>query len=206
MCICHHNTDKKRGLNIMDTEKTTTMSMREYSRLRAVTYEAVRAQVARYQTQLEGHTFKEDGSKKIMLDEWAIKFLDKHRMTRTVVMKASDTESEKEIKSLNEQVQQLQAELFKAEKQIIALQAEQNKLLEEQKLLIANNARNEALLLIADKEHDQLQEANKALADTKIDLELARTACDTMKQEKEQAQNELSKYHPSLLGFYRKDK
>lgn len=174
----------------MATE-STTMSMRDYSRQRAVTYEAVRAQVARYKKELDGHTFKEDGSKKIMLDDFAVKFLDKHRQQRTVIVKASEDETQKEIDRLRQQVEQLQTELFKTEKELLDLHKSREK-------LIADNARNEALLLIADKEHDQLQQTNKALADTKLELEVARNTCNT-------AQQELAKYHKTLFGLYRKD-
>lgn len=164
-------------------DEATTMSMRDYSRLRAVTYEAVRQQVARYQKELEGHTFKANGSKKIMLDEFAVKFLDKHRMTRTVVVKASEDETEKELQRLRQQVEQLQAELFKTNKELV-------KLHESREQLLIDNAKNETLLALADKEHDLLEQAKKDLIVSQKELE--------------ESKQELSKYHKSFLGFYRK--
>ena len=193
-------------------DETTTMSMRDYSRLHHVSYESIRAQVKRYQAELEGHTYKEEGSKKIILDEFAVKFLDKHRRSRVVVVKASEDETQKELDRLKQQVELLQAELVKTNKELAELHKSREKLIED-------NARNAALLLIADKEHDELQETKQVLSDTKLNLELSRTTCNTMQQElaeSKQALNninidlqkttaELGKYHKSLFGFYRKD-
>jgi len=168
-----------------------TISMRDYSRTRAVSYEAVRAQVARYKEQLDGHTFKEAGSKKIMLDDYAVKFLDKHRQQRAVIVKASTEETQREIERLQQQVEKLQAELFKTEKELINLHKNREK-------LIADNARNEALLLIADKEHDQLQQTNSELAATKLDLEISRSNCINLQQE-------IGKFKKTIFGLYKKD-
>jgi chromosome segregation ATPase len=179
-------------------ENETTMSMREYSRLRAVTYEAVRAQVARYNKELEGHITKENGSKKLMLDDWAIKFLDKHRQQRTVVMKASTDETEKELIRLRERVEQLQAELFATNKELIELHKSREKLIED-------NARNEALLMIADKEHDQLEQTRQELSKANTTIEVQVKELDATKKELDTKQTELNKYHKTLFGLYRKD-
>jgi chromosome segregation ATPase len=179
-------------------EQTTTMSMRDYSRLRAVTYEAVRQQVARYQKELEGHTFKENCSKKIMLDEFAIRFLDKHRMTRTVVVKASEDETQKELERLRQQVEQLNAELHLAKDEI-------NEIRKSKEQLLIDNARNETLLALADKEHTLLEEAKKDLIISQRELEETKQEISRTKQELNTSTQELAKYHKSIFGFYRKD-
>lgn len=178
--------------------ENSTMSMRDYSRLRAVTYEAVRAQVARYKKELDGHTFKEDGSKKIMLDDFAVKFLDKHRQQRTVIVKASDDETEKELQRLRMQVEQLNAELRSTERELYELRKSREQLL-------IDNSRNETLLALADKEHDLLEQTKKDLIISQKELDESRNTCNTMLQQLDESKQELNKYHKSIFGFYRKD-
>ena len=180
------------------SDDTNYMSMREYAHKTGVTYEAVRAQVAKYKKELEGHTHKEDGTKKILLDEYAIKFLQRHRAPRPVVITASDDETQAEIDRLNEQIKQLEAELRKADKEIIALHEAKEK-------LIADNARNETLLLLADKEHEQLEQTRQELAEHKADLKITQESLTRTKQELDTSTAELGKYHKSIFGFYRKD-
>ena len=179
-------------------------SMRDYSRLRAVSYEAIRQQVSRYEKELSGHT-KKDG-KKILLDEWAVSFLDKHRMTRTVVVKADSDESEREIKKLQEDKDRLIAELDKAKSMIIGLQKENG-------ALLADNARSEALLMIADKEHDELTEAKQRLNDStqeliEISRNLAKSRDELAKKDDviSKKDDELSQYRPTWFGLYKKVK
>lgn len=181
-----------------------TMGMREYSRLRAVSYEAIRSQVKRYEKELDGHITK-DG-KKLMLDDWAVAFLDKHRMDRTVVMKASTEESEREIQALREENKRLVTELDKAKNMIIGLQKENN-------TLIADNARSEALLMIADKEHDELAEAKQKLDHSTQDLieiskNLAKSRDELAKKDDviTQKDKELSQYKPTWFGLFKKVK
>lgn len=180
------------------SDDTNFMTMREYAHNRHVTYEAVRSQVAKYKKELDGHTHKEDGTKKILLDEYAVNFLDRHRAPRPVIVKANKEETQAEIDRLNDYIKQLEAEIRKADKEIIALHEAKEK-------LIADNARSETLLLLADKEHEQLEQTRQELSDHKADLKITKDTLAQTKQELDTKTAELGKFHKSILGFYRKD-
>ena len=96
------------------------------------------------------------------------------------------------------QIKQLEAELRKADKEIIALHEAKEK-------LIADNARSETLLLLADKEHEQLEQTRQELSDHKADLKITKDTLTQTKQELDTKTAELGKFHKSILGFYRKD-
>jgi signal transduction protein with GAF and PtsI domain len=144
------------------------MTIREYAVSRSISYEAVAKQIRQYKKkELKKHITYQGRTAE--LDDFAVEFLDQHRQPRSVVMQASTEETQRELERLHNQVHQLQAELQKKSDKI-------EKLLEDQNTLIADKARNDALLLIADKEHDELQELR----------------------------TELSKYQRTLFGLYRK--
>lgn len=177
-------------------EKAEKISIREYSKERHVSYEAVRRQVVRYEKELKGHTEKTD--QKILLDEWAVNFLDKHRMQRNVVQIASDDEIQNELNRLKEQVAQLQNKLFETEQKLIESH-------EEQKKLIADGAKADAMLMLAERDREELKETKQVLQDTKVEFEVMKVTLNHTEQEKEQAIQELNKYHKSIFGFYRKE-
>lgn len=146
------------------------MTVKEYAVSRAISYEAVAKQIRQYKkNELKKH-IKYQG-RTAQLDDYAIDFLDQHRQQRTVVVTASNEETQKELERLHNQVHQLQTELYKKSEEV-------NQLLRERTALREDKARNDALLMLADKEHDELQEVKQ----------------------------ELDSYKPMFLGFYRKIK
>lgn len=151
------------------------MTIKEYATSRGVSYETVRRQVAGHKKkELKGH-IKYQGNQSF-LDDYAIEFLDQHRQPRNVVVTANNEETQRELEKLHNQVHQLQAELLKRADRI-------TELLEKNSLLLEDNAKNKALLLLADKEHDELQ---------------------TVKQELETSKEELNKYQKTIFGLYKK--
>lgn len=142
------------------------ISIRQYAKSRHVSYEAVRRQVTKYAKELEGHT--ETKNHTCLLDDIACDFLDTHRQKRAIIIDDENARAETDLLKL--EIERLKKEISDQKDTIIALQ-------NEQKAYIADKARNDTLLMIADKEHDELEETRK----------------------------ELAKYHKSLFGFYRKD-
>lgn len=132
------------------------MTIKEYAMSRGVSYEAVRRQVTSLKKKELKKHIKYNG-RTAELDDYAIEVLDQHRQPREVVVLASNDETQKELERLHNQVHQLQIELQKSTMKI-------NELLEEKVLLVEDKARNETLLLLADKEHDELQEVKQELA------------------------------------------
>ena len=132
------------------------MTIKEYAMSRGVSYEAVRRQVTSLKKKELKKHIKYNG-RTAELDDYAIEVLDQHRQPREVVVLASNDETQKELERLHNQVHQLQTELQKSTMKI-------NELLEEKVLLVEDKARNETLLLLADKEHDELQEVKQELA------------------------------------------
>lgn len=151
------------------------MTIKEYAMSRGVSYEAVRRQVtALKKKELKKHVTVKGRQQE--LDEYAVEVLDQHRQPREVVVVASNGDTQKELERLHNQVHQLQAELYKKSE-------EMNQLLKERALLLEDKARNETLLLLADKEHDELQE---------------------VKQELTTSKEELNKYQKTIFGLYKK--
>lgn len=168
-------------------EEVKEMSFSEYGKSRSVSYEAVRKQVLLYKKELKGHI--KTKYNKQMLDATAIAFLDEHRQPKTIIMDSSE--------DLKAEIEYLKAELDKAKNKIITLQDEKdsakdriNQLMEERTQLIEDKTRTDTLLLLADKEHDELTETRQKLEENK------RKLADT--------QNELSQFVPTLFGLFRK--
>lgn len=132
------------------------MTIKEYASSRGVSYETVRRQVAAAKKKaLKGHLNYQ--GKQAFLDDFAIDYLDQHRQPRNVVVAANNEDIQKELERLHNQVHQLQTELYKKSEEMNAMYKEQTKLLEEK-------AHTNGLLMLADKEHAELEEAKKELA------------------------------------------
>ncbi len=151
------------------------MTIKEYSMSRGVSYEAVRKQVsALKKKELKKH-IKYNG-RTAELDDYAVEVLDQHRQQREVVVVASNIDTQKELERLHNQVHQLQAELLKRADKI-------TELIEKNSLLLEDNAKNQTLLLLADKEHEELEQ---------------------VKQELTTSKEELNKYQKTIFGLYKK--
>ena len=113
------------------------ISLKEYAKQNNVSYEAIRKQVRRYQKELEGHIFKQDG-KTQFLDDEAVLFLNEKRKSNPIIVQevAKDEQIEEltnQNKMLLVKVAELQDQLLKKQDKIELLQADKIALLEEKK-------------------------------------------------------------------------
>ena len=113
------------------------INLKEYAKQNNISYEAVRKQVRRYQKELEGHIFKQDG-KTQYLDEEAVAFLnDKRKSNPIIVQEVAKDEQIEELQNQNKmllvKVAELQDQLLKKQDKIELLQADKIALLEEKK-------------------------------------------------------------------------
>lgn len=152
----------------------TVFTFKEYAKMKNISYEAVRKQVARYKKELEGHIIQ-DGRQQF-LDEEAVAFLDERRMKNPVVLVQQDKDAE--LERLRKEKEDLLIRLtalndWKAEKAIEIARAEQQLLLIEAK----------------DEEIKQLQSEKEAVEKDKSVLEGfiqdAKTEIATLTEEKE---------------------
>lgn len=144
------------------------MTIKEYAESRKISYEAVRKQVKDYKkTDLKKHVVYQ--GRQAYLDDFAVDYLDQHRQKRNVVLYPTNKEIEEEMTRLRNQIAKLQEELVSRTDRI-------NVLLEEKTLLIEDKAKSDARLMLADKEHDELEEAKQ----------------------------ELNKYQRTIFGLYKK--
>ena len=116
------------------------ISMKDYSKQKNISYEAVRKQVVRYKTELEGHIFKRDRTQ--FLDEYAVDFLDQKRAVNPIVI--YEANKVEEIAALREENNTLLRELAAVQKLLLE---EQRKLIPlEAKLEIAEKEKQQAIL------------------------------------------------------------
>lgn len=117
-------------------------TIRDYAKTRNVAYESVRKQVKRYSKELKGHTVKDGAT---MLDDFAIEFLDKHRMKRdvNVIQEPDAQETQQEIINLRAEIEQLkqklvdaQTEIINAKNETLATHTKYQELLERNQLLL----------------------------------------------------------------------
>lgn len=117
-------------------------TIRDYAKTRNVAYESVRKQVKRYSKELKGHTVKDGAT---MLDDFAVEFLDKHRMKRdvNVIQEPDAQETQQEITNLRAEIEQLkqklvdaQTEIINAKNETLATHAKYQELLERNQLLL----------------------------------------------------------------------
>lgn len=169
------------------------VTLKQFAIDQGISYEAVRKQVVKYADDLSDHIVKKDRTQ--LLDEFAVEFLKNRRRESPVVLMTMDKSEEneqlkKEVESLKAQLMTAQNELLKskdetlrAQKQIIELQNEAAKNIEDRMkyaaLLEDNQAKEEALKAAATRE-----------------AEIQRL-CD-------QAQAEVRSYHKTIFGLYKK--
>lgn len=112
------------------------VTIKEYAKQKGVSYEAVRKQINRYQSDLKGHISKVGRTN--YLDDKAVEFLDGKRAENPVVVveAAKDEQIQRlqdENKALLIKVAELQDQLLKEKDNVKQLQAEKIELLEEKK-------------------------------------------------------------------------
>lgn len=101
----------------------TMISIKDYAKNKSVSYEAVRKQVNRYKTELEGHIHKVNRTQ--YLDDEAVTFLDSKRTENPVILLQMDKDEEiqrlsDENKALLIQIAQIQSELIQTQKALSA--------------------------------------------------------------------------------------
>lgn len=112
------------------------VTIKEYAKQKGVSYEAVRKQINRYQSDLKGHISKVGRTN--YLDDKAVEFLDGKRAENPVVLveAAKDEQIQRlqdENKALLIKVAELQDQLLQEKDKVKQLQAEKIELLEEKK-------------------------------------------------------------------------
>ena len=182
------------------------ISLRDYAEQKNISYEAVRKQVTRYKSELDGHIIM-DGRQQF-LDEDAVAFLDSKRQKNPVaIIQQSKNET---IEMLEEQVKQLliktaaQADKiselseWKAENSLLIASADQTRLAleaaqEEKKILevFIQDAKNEITALTEEKSlelaetRQRAEEAEARVKETQEALEASEAKLEALKNEKE---------------------
>lgn len=109
------------------------LSLKEYATNKGISYEAVRKQVKRYKSELEGHISKVNRTQ--YLDDEAVAFLDTKRQENPVILLQVDKDEEiqrlsNENKRLLLRVAELQDALLREKDTVKELQTEKIALLE----------------------------------------------------------------------------
>lgn len=191
------------------------LSVKQYADSRGISGTAVRKQLARYSEELEGHII--ETSRRRMLDDVAISFLDQHRQPRTMVIDGEATLADqvevlqKQVKKLQEtsmaeQIEFLKRELKESQERVIQLQAgmiEMMKLKDENLKLLADNQKKDANL---QKKAAEINEKEAVIQAKEEELNVMDVTLHEVKDRLQQAEKEASSYHKSIFGFYRKDK
>lgn len=212
------------------------ISLREYAEKNKVTYETIRKKVTRLEREglLEGHVENINGTRYI--DDEAIELLNQTRKKMLVIEYADGLQNG--LDEANDTIRSLQADkidllekINEANKRLLALSDEVNKLKVEQAKLESDNK-----LLLEDSERAKA-ESEKVRADLKTvteakaksDLLLQQAEGDKARlqgevvskaqeieehkkeiserdQEIQEQAEELASYHKTIFGLYRKDK
>ena len=174
------------------------ISIKEYAQSKGVSYEAVRRQVRKFshdekefKKHIQENPQRGTGT---LLDDWAIDYLDKHRLPRPVIVRASEDETQRELENLRSQLAKAMTELNSAKDTIIRLQDEKLALTEEKSLAIEDKTRATTLLEQKDKDLEESKAENQ-----KLNQEIA-----TKNQELEQRDKELNSYQKTIFGLYKK--
>lgn len=171
------------------------VTIKEYARLHNVSYEAVRAQIKRYESDLEGHIHKEGRTR--FLDDYAVSFLDDRRKGNPVIVQ--EIEKTEAIERYREENERLKTLLLEAQQTIIDLQADNAKRIESE-------AKYTALLSDSEKKDIILQEAEKNLSEAKIELSEALENVENLQAELKESRTEADSYQKTFFGLYKKVK
>lgn len=152
------------------------VSIKDLAAQNNVTYEAVRQQVQRYTSELEGHIFVQGRTK--YLDDYAVEFLNSKRDANPVVV--YDVNKDSEIERLENENALLRMKLLEKQEKIEKLQ---DKLLEAAETpVLLLTAQND--LLATQAELSEAQEKIKVLSD-ELDEYKAKEENPAPEQEKE---------------------
>ena len=99
-------------------------SLKEYAARKNLSYESIRRQVARYRNnELKGHIQVEPGTKRQLIDEEGIAFLDGRRQKNPVSV-VTDRKHE-EAEELKRQLETAKLEIIRLQQEVIELQKQQ---------------------------------------------------------------------------------
>ncbi|WP_349687911.1 hypothetical protein [Acidaminococcus sp. DS4831] len=112
------------------------ITIKDYAKQKGVSYEAIRKQIKRYDTELEGHLIKQN--RFLMLDDEAVQFLDGKRSENPVIVYEQNKDEEleqlrQENKMLLIQMNTVQDQLGKVQQKLIA-EMSTTKLLTQEKV------------------------------------------------------------------------
>lgn len=112
------------------------ITIKDYAKQKGVSYEAIRKQIKRYDTELEGHLIKQN--RFLMLDDEAVQFLDEKRSENPVIVYEQNKDEEleqlrQENKMLLIQMNTVQDQLGKVQQKLIA-EMSTTKLLTQEKV------------------------------------------------------------------------
>ncbi len=167
------------GSCIKGVRDMEVMTTKQFAESQQVTYEAIRKQLIRYRKELDGHIIQKGRTK--YLDEYAVEFLSHRRRENPVIMQTQDNRAE--IEDLKQQIDNLRIALLESQQKVISLQ-------ESEKLAIESKAKYTALIEVHGQTENRLKETEQELAETKAQLRDAET--------------EVSRYHKSIFGLYRR--
>ena len=108
------------------------ITLRDYANQKSISYEAVRRQIKRYSSELEGHITKQGRTR--FLDDEAVSFLEEHRQDNAVSVQnniASLAKLEEENKMLLQKIAALQEMIISRDETIKQLQADKMQMLED---------------------------------------------------------------------------
>ena len=168
------------------------LSIAEYVKQRGISQTAVRRQLTRYEKELEGHTPKVN--RRIMLDDYAIEFLDAHRMPREVIIQQASDEVQREINDLRARLDLMKDQMQQMQNHALSLQDEIINLQKEKIDLIADQTRNQLLLEARDKEAIDLQDRLETMDQDNRDLQ----------SRLEEVEKEVSRYSKTWFGLYKR--
>lgn len=172
------------------------MTLKQLAAREGVTYEAVRAMVARHAKALEGHITTVGRAQQ--LDDYAVQYLTAKRRDHPVVIKSEEsTISGEQLKADNNT---LKTQLLQAQALIIEMQQTQMQLIEEK-------ARFSGLIEANTSTIQALQQSVADISQAKATAE-AQAANDAaaMRKKLEEAQQEAQSYVRTWFGLYRRKK
>lgn len=185
------------------------ITMRDYAKQKGITYEAVRRQVNRYNTELTGHISIRNRTQ--YLDDWAVEFLSERRRQSPIVIVNEDRQEE--VENLKQQVAELQEKLSKATEQ--AMTSEKANMSYREKLITVQqeNIELQKKTLLIEIIETQKNKAEEELEAVKTDLiratvqhEADQARLEELTQERDELKEEAGSYQRSIFGFYRKVK
>lgn len=169
--------------------KMDFITLRDFAENKGVTYEAIRRQVAKYETELRGHVVVRDRTK--FLDEYAQDFLSERRRLSPVVVKVED--AREDVEELERAVESLRAQLLKAQNELLAAKDMIIALKDEKEAMIESKVKYSALLEEKEGLQIRLEESEAKASSVSKELEDLRTESGARDAENKEKIEQISK-------------